>query len=53
MYLVGVVLLVRRQIYQVEDGKEEEDMVIMTDKKGKTDMRLMYDVLSDNKEVLM
>jgi hypothetical protein len=53
VYLVAVVLLVRRQIYQVEEAKEEEDMIIITDKKGKTDIRLIDDVLSDSKEVLM
>ena len=53
MYLVAVVLLVRRQIYQVEEAKEEEDMIMITNKKGETDIRLMEYVLSDSKEVLM
>jgi hypothetical protein len=53
VYLVAVVLLVRRQIHQVEEVKEEEDMIMITNKKGKTDIRLMEDVLSDSKEVLM
>ena len=53
MYLVAVVLLVGRQIYRVEEAKEEEDIIIVTDKKGKTDIRFMDDVLSDSKEVLM
>ena len=56
VYLVAVVLLVRRQIYQGEeevDEEEEEERVLMTDKRGKTDIRLTEEVVSDNKEVLM
>ena len=41
----------RRQIYQVEE--EEEDKILMTDKKGKTDIRLIEEVLNDDREVLM
>jgi hypothetical protein len=33
LYLVVVVLLVRRQIYQVK-GEEEEDRIVMVDKTG-------------------
>ena len=51
MYLIGVVWLVRRQINQVEE--EGMDMVIMTDKRGKTDIRKVEEVLSDEKEILM
>ena len=43
---------VRRQIYQGEE-EEEEERVLMTDKRGKTDIRLTEEVVSDNKEVLM
>ena len=51
VYLIAVVLLVRRQIYQVE----EEGMVriIMTDRRGETGIRKLEEVLSDEKEVLM
>ena len=51
MYLIAVVLLVRRQIYQVEE--EEMEMIIMIDKRGKTGIRNIEEVLSDEKEVLM
>ena len=51
MYLIAVVWLVRKQIHQVEE--EEMDRVIMTDKKGKTGVRKVEDVLSDKKEILL
>ena len=51
MYLIAVVWLVRRQIYQVEE--EDMDRIVMTDKRGKTDIRKVDEVLSDKKEVLM
>jgi hypothetical protein len=51
VYLIVVVLLVRRQIYQVEEGGMER--VIMTDKRGRTGIRKVGKVLSDRKEVLM
>ena len=51
MYLIVVVLLVRRQIYQVEE--EGMERVIMTDKRGKTGIRRVDKVLGDRKEVLM
>ena len=51
VYLIAVVLLVRRQIYQVEE--EGMERIIMTDKRGKTGIRKVREVLSDKKEVLM
>ena len=51
MYLIAVVLLVRRQIYQVEE--EGMERIIMTDKRGKTGIRMVEEVLSDEKEVLV
>ena len=51
MYLIAVVWLVRRQIYQVEG--EEMDRVIMTDKSGNTSIRKVEEVLSDEKEILL
>ena len=51
MYLIAVVWLVRRQIYQVEE--EEMDRVIMTDKSGSTSIRKVEEVLSDEKEILL
>ena len=52
MYLVTVVLLVRRQICQVQDEEEEEEVMVI-DNKGKTEKRLFEDVLSDSTEILM
>ena len=49
MYLIGVVYLVRRQMIQLE--KEEEDMIVMIDKQGKTDIKTLDKVLNDAKEV--
>ena len=51
MYLIAVVWMVRRQIHQVEE--EGMDLIIMTDKMGKTDIRKMEEVLSDKKEILL
>ena len=51
VYMIGVVWLVRRQIYQVEE--EGVERTIMTDKRGKTGIRKVGEVLSDKKEVLM
>eukprot|EP00090_Calanus_glacialis_P020338 TRINITY_DN31300_c0_g1_i3.p1 TRINITY_DN31300_c0_g1~~TRINITY_DN31300_c0_g1_i3.p1 ORF type:complete len:121 (-),score=40.62 TRINITY_DN31300_c0_g1_i3:20-382(-) len=51
VYLVAVVLLVRRQIYQVEE--EGMERIIMTDKRGKTGIRKVEEVLRDKKEVLI
>ena len=48
MYLVGVVYLVWRQINHMV---EEEDMVVMIDKKGKTDLKILNRVLKDEKKV--
>ena len=48
MYLLGVVYLVRRQIIQLE---EEEDMIVVIDKKGKTDMKTLGKLLNDANEV--
>ena len=42
--------LVRRQIYQVTEDVEE-DRIVMIDKKGKTDMKILDKVLNDKKEV--
>ena len=53
VYLVTVVLLVRRQICQVQDEEEEEEEVMVIDNKGKTEKRLFEDVLSNSTEVLM
>ena len=48
MYLVGVVYLVWRQINHM---MEEEDMIVMIDKKGKTDLNILNKVLKDKKKV--
>ena len=42
--------LVRRQIYQVTE-EEEEDRIVMIDKKGKTDIKILDKVINDEKEV--
>ena len=42
-------LLVRRQIYQVTG--EEDDRIVMVDKTGRTDIKLIDKVLNDEKEV--
>ena len=49
--MIGVVWLVRRQIYQVEE--EGVERTIMTDKRGKTGIRKVEEVLRDKKEVLI
>ena len=49
MYLLGVVYLVRRQMIQLE--KEEEDMIVMIDKQGKTDIKTLGKLLNDANEV--
>ena len=54
MYLLGVMYLVRRQIIQFkEEDKEEEkeDMIVVIDKQGKTDIKTVEKVLNDAKEV--
>ena len=51
MYLIAVVLLVRRQIYQVEENGM--DRIIMTDKMGRTDIRKVKEVLSDKENILL
>ena len=51
IYLVAVVWLVKRQIHQV--GEEEEDRIVMIDKKGNTDIKPLEKVLYDEKEILM
>ena len=51
VYLVAVVWLVRRQIYQVVE--EDMDRIVMTDQRGKTEVRMVEKVLSDKNEVLM
>ena len=51
VYLIVVVLLVRRQIYQVEE--EGMERIIITDKRRETGIRKVREVLSDKKEVLM
>merc|ERR1712080_452914 len=54
VYLVAVVWLVRRQIYQVQHDEEyDEDRVVMTDCTGDTKVKLLEKVLSDKDEVLM
>ena len=57
MYLLGVVYLVRRQMIQLDEGYEEEekeeDMVVVIDKQGKTDIKTLDKVLNDAKEVFM
>ena len=67
MYVVAVVLLVRRQICQVEEQgqeeqgewegeeeeEEEEERIIVIDNKGNTEIRMMEDMLCDSQEVLM
>ena len=40
----------RRQIYQVT-GEEEEDRIVMVDKKGRTDIKIIDKVLNDENEV--
>ena len=51
MYLVAVVLLVRRQIHQV--GEEEVERIIITDKKGKTEIKKVEKVLRDENNILV
>ena len=57
MYLLGVVYLVRRQMIQLDEEDEEEvkeeDMIVVIDKQGKTDIKTLDKVLNDAKEVLM
>ena len=52
MYLLGGVYLVRRQMIQLEE-EAEEDMIVVIDKQGKTDIKTLDKVLNDAKEVLM
>ena len=51
LYLVVVGLLVRRQINQVNEEEEEEDRIVMVDKKGRTDIKIIDKVLNDENEV--
>ena len=51
VYLIAVVWMVRRQIYQVEE--EGMENVIITDQRGKTGMRKVNKMIMDTKEVLM
>ena len=51
MYLVVVVYVVRREVTQVDE--EGMDTIIMIDKKGKTGIKNVQDVLGDTKEILM
>ena len=50
MYLLGVVYLVRRQIIQLEE-EAEEDMIVVIDKQGKTDIKTLGKLLNDANEV--
>ena len=46
--------MVRRQLRQVSrDDEEEEDRVVMTDKKGNTIIHKVESVVNNTKEVLM
>ena len=47
VYLIAVVLLVRRQIYQVEE--EGLERIVMTDKRGKTGIKKVEEVLRDER----
>ena len=51
VYMIGVVWLVRRQIYQVEE--EGVERIVIPDKRGTTRIREVGKVLNDKKEVLM
>ena len=54
MYLLGVVYLVRRQMIQLDEEEvKEEDMIVVIDKQGKTDIKTLDKVLNDAKEVFM
>ena len=44
-------LLVRRQIHQV--GEEEVERIIITDKRGKTDIKKVEEVLGDEKNIMV
>ena len=45
--------MVRRQLRQVSREEEEEDRVVMTDKKGNTVIHKVEAVVNNTKEVLM
>ena len=51
VYMVVVVLLVRKQIYKVEEERMER--IIITDERGKNKIRKIREVLRDEKEVLV
>ena len=51
VYLVVVVYVVRREVTQMDE--EGVDRIIMIDKKGRTGIKTVKDVLSNDKEVLM
>ena len=64
VYLVVVVVLVRRQITVVDDDEEEgeeeedvypekEDLVIVTDQAGVTDIKCVETVVMDTKEIFL
>jgi hypothetical protein len=53
LYLVVVVFLVRRQINQVNEEEMEEDRIVMVDKKGRTDIKIIDKVLNNENEVFM
>ena len=44
-------VLVRRQINQMEEEEENQDLVVMVDKKGKTGIKIIGEVLNDKKVV--
>ena len=60
MYLVVVVVLVKRQIRMVEDEDEEEgeyvtkeDVIVMTDKKGVTDAKTVDNMVMNTNEIFL
>ena len=58
MYLVVVVVLVKRQIRLVEDEDEEEfldreELVIVTDKKGSTDAKPIDNIVMKENEIFL
>ena len=44
-------VLVRRQINQMEEEEENQDLVVVVDKKGKTGMKMIEKVLNDKRIV--
>lgn len=43
--------LVRRQLHQLTEEEEGEDRIVMVDKDGKSDIRMLEKVLNDENEV--